>query len=354
MAVEQMSMTSTAEALVAPGKGILAADESSPTIAKRLASVGLESTEELRRDYRELLFTAPGLAEHVSGVILYDETIRQCSAGGTPFPQVLARAGVIPGIKVDGGTTPLAGFPDELVTQGLDGLRERLVEYAAYGARFAKWRAVIRIGAGRPTSTCVAANAHALARYAALAQEAGLVPIVEPEVLMDGGHSIDWCASVTAEVLRAVYDQLARHHVALEGTLLKPNMVLPGSQATAQDDDDTIADRTIAVLRSTVPAAVPGIVFLSGGQTPEQSTSRLDALNRRAPQPWQLSFSFGRALQAPVLATWAGDRDKVPAAQAALVDRAWLNGAARHGRYTAEMEAETAPVAQRAERRAPA
>ena len=330
--------TETARALVAPGKGILAADESNPTMAKRLATIGLESTAERRLDYREVLLTTPGLGEHVSGVILYDETIRQRTAEGLTFPEVLERAGVVPGIKVDAGTTPLAGFPDEVVTQGLDGLRVRLAEYAALGARFAKWRAVIRIGDGRPTPACVDANAHALARYAALAQEAGLVPIVEPEVLMDGPHSLETCATVTAWVLRRVYDQLAIHRVRLDASLLKPNMVLPGTTATDRPDDATIAAATVAVLRDTVPAAVPGIVFLSGGQTDQEATARLDAINRLAPQPWELSFSFGRALQAPVLRAWAGDAAHAEAAQAALRHRARLNGAARRASYRPELE----------------
>jgi fructose-bisphosphate aldolase, class I len=340
--MEPMSMHATAVALVAPGKGILAADESTPTIAKRFASVGLESTEQRRRAYRELLFTTPGLGEHVSGVILFDETIRQCSSTGTPFAQLLARAGIIPGIKVDGGTRPLAGFPDEVVTEGLDGLRDRLLEYAALGARFAKWRAVIRVGSARPSAGCIDANAHALARYAALAQEAGLVPIVEPEVLMDGTHSIERCASVTTAVLHAVYDQLGRQRVVLDQTLLKPNMVVAGTASGQTPSDQEVARRTLAVLRDSVPASVPGIVFLSGGQTPEQATARLDALNRCTPQPWELSFSFGRALQAPVLGTWAGEPENAAAAQTALLDRAWLNGVARHGRYDAEMETQTA------------
>lgn len=342
--MEHMSMHSTAAALVAPGKGILAADESLPTMAKRFERIGLESSEQLRLDYRELLFTTPGLAEHVSGVILFDETIRQCSSTGTPFAQLLARAGIIPGIKVDGGTRPLAGFADEVVTEGLDGLRGRLEEYAALGARFAKWRAVIRVGSGRPTAGCVEANAHALARYAALAQEAGLVPIVEPEVLMDGTHSTLRCASVTATVLHAVYDQLARQRVVLDQSLLKPNMVVPGTTSGQTVTDDEVAEQTLAVLRDSVPASVPGIVFLSGGQTPEEATARLDALNRRAPQPWQLSFSFGRALQAPVLEAWAGLSENHAAAQTALLERAWLNGAARHGRYEPQMEVGHAAV----------
>lgn len=332
------SIVDTAAALVTPGKGILAADESTPTMARRLASVGLSSTEPLRREYRELLFTAPGLGAHVSGVILYDETIRQTATDGTPFAQVLERAGIIPGIKVDAGTSALAAFPGEVVTEGLDGLRARLGDYAALGARFAKWRAVIRIGDGQPTPTCIAANAHALARYAALAQEAGLTPIVEPEVLMEGPHDIDRCAEVTAAVLREVYDELARHRVVLEGTLLKPNMILPGSESTECVDDASIARHTVSVLREAVPAAVPGIVFLSGGQSEQQATARLDALNRLGGQPWELSFSFGRALQAPVLRAWAGQPANASAAQEALRQRARLNGAARDGRYSKDLE----------------
>ena len=332
------AMIRTAQALVSPGKGILAADESTPTMAKRLAGVGLESTEERRRAYRQILFTTAGVGAAISGVILFDETIRQKTDDGTPFVEVLRRQGVIPGIKVDGGTRPLAGFPDEVVTEGLDGLRGRLEEYAALGARFAKWRAVIRIGDGRPTSTGVEANAHALARYAALAQEAGLTPVVEPEVLMDGTHTLERCAEVTVATIRAVYEQLGRHRVVLEASLLKPNMVLPGKECPVQAGDEEIARTTIAVMRQAVPAAVPGLVFLSGGQTDEQATARLDAMNRLAPQPWELSFSFGRALQAPVLRAWAGDRANVGAAQAALLHRAELNGAARRGSYEPAME----------------
>jgi fructose-bisphosphate aldolase class I len=331
-------MDHTAAALVAPGKGILAADESTPTMAKRLSAIGLESTEPRRREYRELLFTTVGLSEYVSGVILFDETIRQRTTDGRPFADVLSSAGLIPGIKVDAGTKPLAAFPDEVVTDGLDGLRDRLEEYADLGARFAKWRAVLRIGEGRPTPTCIEANAHALARYAALAQEAGLTPVVEPEVLMDGTHTVERCAEVTTEVLRAVYDQLARHRVRLEATLLKPNMVLPGSDCPEQADDERIALMTVEVLRRAVPAAVPGIVFLSGGQSDEQATARLDAINRHVPQPWELSFSFGRALQAPVLRAWAGEEANRSAAQAALLHRAGLNSAARYGSYRPEME----------------
>lgn len=330
-------MTRTAEALVAPGKGILAADESHPTMAKRLASIGLESTPELRRRYREILWTTPGLGEYVSGVILFDESARDTLADGTSVPEALTRAGIIPGIKVDAGTKPLAGFPDEVVTEGLDGLRDRMQEYVALGARFAKWRAVIRIGPRRPTPTCIEAHAHALARYAALAQEAGLVPIVEPEVLMDGDHDLELCAEVTFATQRAVYDQLARHRVVLEATLLKPNMVLPGKGSSHQVSDEEAAEATVHVLREAVPAAVPGIVFLSGGMTDEQATSRLAALNRTGPQPWQLSFSFGRALQGPVLRAWAGDDANRETAQRALLHRAELNSAARHGRVPVEV-----------------
>jgi fructose-bisphosphate aldolase class I len=332
------AMVRTAQALVAAGKGILAADESNPTMAKRLAGIGLESTEARRRDYREILFTTDGLGEHVSGVILFDETLRQSTADGTRFVEVLARQGVIPGIKVDAGTKPLAGFPEEVVTEGLDGLRVRLEEYAGLGARFAKWRAVIRIGADRPTDSCVHANAHALARYAALAQEAGLVPIVEPEVLMDGAHPIERCAEVTEATVRAVYAELASQRVVLEASLLKPSMVLPGADCPVQVDDQVIADATLAVMRRVVPAAVPGLVFLSGGQTDEQATSRLNAMNARGRQPWELSFSFGRALQGPVLRAWRGDPANRSAAQHALRHRALLNGHARNGSYHPGLE----------------
>jgi fructose-bisphosphate aldolase class I len=336
------SMTDTARAIVAPRKGILAADESTPTMEKRLRGIGLESTEQRRREYREILFTTEGIGEFISGVILFDETLRQGAADGTAFPEVLREQGVIPGIKVDTGAKPLAGFPDELVTEGLDGLRGRLEEYVSLGARFAKWRAVISIGDGRPTVNCVDANAHALARYAALCQEAGLVPIVEPEVLMDGAHTLERCAEVTAATLRSVYEQLARHRVVLEASLLKPNMVLPGKDCPMQAGHDEVADATIAVLRETVPAAVPGIVFLSGGMSDEDATARLDAMNRRDAQPWELSFSFGRALQAPVLRAWAGDDSNHDVAQGALLHRAALNGAARSGSYGPEMEQLTA------------
>jgi fructose-bisphosphate aldolase class I len=331
-------MVQTARALAAPGKGILAADESTPTMAKRLAAIGLESTEQRRRAYRDILFSTPGIGDGVSGVILFDETIRQRDSSGTPFVEVLERQGLIAGIKVDGGTRPLAGFPEEVVTEGLDRLRERLAEYAVLGARFTKWRAVIRVGANVPTATCVESNAHALARYARLSQEAGLTPIVEPEVLMDGSHGLERCAQVTASTLRVVFEQLARHEVSLEASLLKPNMVLPGKDCPTQATDDEIAAATITVLRQTVPAAVPGIMFLSGGQTDEQATARLNALNELGPQPWELSFSFGRALQAPVLRAWAGDDANAHPAQAALLHRIRLNAAARRGSYVPSME----------------
>lgn len=331
-------MTRTAEALVAPGKGILAADESTPTITKRLAGVGLESTEELRRSYREVLFTTPGVGEFLSGVILFDETIRQRTSDGTPFPEALNRQGVIPGIKVDRGAKPLAGFPDEAVTEGLDGLRDRFAEYASMGARFAKWRAVIRIGDQLPTTACLAANAHALARYAALSQEAGLTPIVEPEALLEGAHSLERCAEVTVAMLRSVYEQLAFYRVVLEASLLKPNMVVPGKDSGVQASDDEIAEATITAMRQAVPPAIPGIVFLSGGMSPEQATARLDAMNKRGSQPWQLGFSFARALQGPVLSTWAGDDANRGAAQDVLRHRGRLNSAARRGEYTPDME----------------
>jgi len=325
------TMEETARALVAPGKGVLAADESTPTMAKRLAGIGLESTEPLRRAYRELLFATEGLSDHISGVILFDETVHQQDEDGTPFPELLRRRGIVPGIKVDGGTRPLAGFPGEVATQGLDGLRERFEEYAALGLGFAKWRAVLHIAEGLPTDACIETNAHELARYAALSQEAGLTPIVEPEVLMDGAHDLATCAEVTERVLREVYRQLSIHRVSLEASLLKPNMVLPGTDSDSAASDEQIARATVEVLRRAVPAAVPGVLFLSGGQSDEEATTRLDAINRLGPQPWELSFSYGRALQAPVLKAWVGQDANRGAAQAALLERARLNGAARYG-----------------------
>jgi fructose-bisphosphate aldolase class I len=335
----------TARALVADGKGILAADESSGTIAKRFAAVGVESTEESRRAYRDLLFTTRGAEEFISGVILFDETIRQRSSDGTPFPELLASRGIIPGIKVDRGAKPLALAAGETVTEGLDGLRDRFQEYRSLGARFAKWRATYSIGVGRPSEYCVWANAHALARYAALAQEAGLVPIVEPEVLMDGTHSIDESSRATGRAQQALYTELHDQRVDLRGTVLKPNMVLSGYEAEARAAVDEVAERTLEVLYRHVPAAVPAICFLSGGQTDEDSTTHLNAMNLRGPHPWQLSFSFGRALQAPAQHAWLGRPENVEAAQRAYYHRARMNGAARTGTYTAALEAEAEPGA---------
>ena len=295
-------------ALVAPGKGILAADESTGTIEKRLKSIEVESTEDKRRDYREMLFTTPGLGEHISGVILYDETIRQSTRDGVPFTKVLADAGIIPGIKVDKGAKPLAGAPDETVTEGLDGLRERLAEYKELGAKFAKWRAVIAIeGEQKPSAYCIHVNSHALGRYAALSQEAGLVPIVEPEVLMDGDHALERCYSVTEATLEAVFNELFSQRVVYEGMLLKPNMVVSGKDSPQRATPEEVAKATIRCFRSVVPAAVPGIVFLSGGQGDEEATANLNAMNALGPQPWRLSFSYGRALQAPSLKAWKGE-----------------------------------------------
>jgi fructose-bisphosphate aldolase class I len=328
----------TAKALVAEGKGILAADESDRTIKKRFDSIGVESTEDNRRAYRELLFTADGVEEYISGVILFDETIRQSSADGTPFPKLLADRGIIPGIKVDKGTKPLALASEETITEGLDGLRERLQEYYELGARFTKWRATYSIGDGIPSEYCVWTNAHALARYAALSQEAGLVPIVEPEVLMDGTHSLEGAANATGRALQAVYTELHDQRVDLYGTLLKPNMALSGYEASDRAGIDEVAAATLDVLARHVPAAVPGIVFLSGGQTDEDATAHLNAMNARGPHPWELSFSYGRALQAPALKAWGGDPANVEEAQKAFYRRAKFNGAARTGSYAPEME----------------
>jgi fructose-bisphosphate aldolase, class I len=331
-------LSETARALVANGKGILAADESGGTIAKRFDAVGVESTEENRRAYRDLLFTAPGAEQWISGVILFDETIRQSSADGTPFPKLLEAKGIIPGIKVDKGARPLALAPGETITEGLDGLRERFEEYRSLGARFAKWRGVYSIGDGRPSEYAVWTNAHALARYAALAQEAGLVPIVEPEVLMDGTHTIEEAYHVTARVQHAVFTELRDQRVELEGMLLKPNMVLSGYDAREQASVEAVAEQTIRCLRHHVPPAVPGIVFLSGGQSDEVATEHLDAINRLGPQAWHLSFSYGRALQAPAQKAWAGSVDNVPAAQEAYLKRARLNGLATSGQYSSKLE----------------
>ncbi len=333
-----------AKALVAEGKGILAADESSGTIKKRFDSIDVESTEENRRAYRDLLFTTEGAEEFISGVILYDETIRQSSADGTPFPKLLESKGIIPGIKVDMGAKPLAGAPEETITEGLDGLRERLAEYRELGAKFTKWRAVISIGDGRPSDYAIWTNAHALARYAALSEEAGLVPIVEPEVLMDGGHTIDESYRVTVRTLQAVFTELFDQRVEREGLLLKTNMVVSGYDSSGQADVDTVADLTIKALRNTVPAAVPGVVFLSGGMSDEDATARLNAMNKRGPHPWELSFSYGRALQAPALKAWRGEPANVEAAQQAYYRRAKFNGAARTGSYAPEWEKEEVPA----------
>jgi fructose-bisphosphate aldolase class I len=335
----------TARQVVASGKGILAADESDGTIKKRFDTIGVESTEETRRAYRDLLFTTPGMEEHISGVILFDETIRQSSTDGTPFPKLLEGKGVIPGIKVDKGAKPLALAEGETITEGLDGLRERLAEYRDLGARFAKWRATYSIADELPSEYCVWVNAHALARYAALCQEAGLVPIVEPEVLQDGTHSIEESAKATGRVLLAVYQELHDQRIDFSGTLLKPNMVLSGYSAPTRAGVDEVAEATLEVLYKHVPAAVPGIVFLSGGQSDEDATAHLNAMNARGPHPWELSFSYGRALQAAPLNAWRGEEANVQAAQEAFAHRAKMNGLARSGDYSPELEKEFAGVA---------
>lgn len=329
-----------ARKLVARGKGILAADESFPTIEKRFKGVGVASTEENRHAYREMLFTTPALGEYISGVILFDETIGQRARNGQSLPKVLESQGIIPGIKVDKGTVAMPGFPGEKMTEGLDGLRDRLAQYRGLGARFAKWRAVLSIGPGMPSAQCVRANALSLALYAALSQEAGLVPVVEPEVLMDGPHDLGRCEEVTGCVLDSVFAALREHRVALEGALLKPNMVLPGKACPVQAPSQEVAAATLRCLRRTVPAALPGIVFLSGGQTPVQATENLNAMNAAGPGPWALSFSYGRALQEPALAAWRGSMANGPAAQKALHHRARCNGAARYGQYSPKLEAE--------------
>ena len=330
----------TAQALVASDKGLLAMDESNPTCNKRFAALGIAQNVETRRAYRELIVTTPGLGESIGGAILYDETIRQQKSDGTPFIKVLIEAGIIPGIKVDAGAKELAGHPGEKVTEGLDGLRDRLAEYSKMGARFAKWRAVIAIGDGIPSWGSIEANAHALARYAALCQEAGLVPVVEPEVLMDGEHSLEQCYKVTDEVLRTVFSQLFAQRVMLEGMILKPNMVLPGLACTRQETVDEVADATVSCFLRAVPAAVPAIAFLSGGQSPELASARLNAMNLRFKSrlPWAVAFSFSRAIQQPALEIWKGQEANVLAAQQALYHRARCNQAARRGEYDAAME----------------
>jgi fructose-bisphosphate aldolase class I len=337
--MDTTELARTAQAIVAPGKGILAADESSGTIKKRFDTIDVESTEENRRAYRELLFTTAGVEDYISAVILFDETIRQATAVDTPFAKVLSDKGIIPGIKVDTGAKQLAlAEKGETVTEGLDGLRDRLAEYAELGARFAKWRATYTITDELPSQYAVDVNAEALGRYAALCQEAGLVPIVEPEVLMDGTHTLERSDDVTAAVLQALYDQLYKQRIFLEGTLLKPNMVLPGYESERQVSDEEIAEATVRNFQWNVPAAVPGIVFLSGGQTDEEATGRLNAMNKLGPHPWELSFSYGRALQAAPLKAWKGEASNLAAAQAAFAHRAKCNSAARYGKYTADME----------------
>jgi fructose-bisphosphate aldolase class I len=332
MNVEELG--STARMLVAEGKGILAADESTGTIEKRLENINVPSTEDSRRAWRQLLFTAPDIGDYISGVILYDETLRQSAEDGTPMVDVLRNQGVIAGIKVDKGAKALAGSPNELATEGLDGLRERLNEYRGLGARFTKWRGVVTIGDHIPSDYCIEVNAHALARFAALSQEAGLVPIVEPEVLMDGDHDIDRCFQVTETTLSTVFRALATQRVVLEGMLLKPNMVLSGKSAPKRADAKAVAEATISCFKRTVPAAVPGIVFLSGGQGDEESTVNLNAINVHEEKgPWQLSFSYGRGLQATPLNAWGGKPANVPAAQASFLERARLTAAARQGNY---------------------
>lgn len=334
-------LNAVALAMVGNGKGILAADESTPTIGKRFATINTESTEASRQRYREMLFTTPGIADYIGGVILFDETLRQSTSDGVPFAKYLDDLGIIPGIKVDTGAKPLAGFPGETVTEGLDGLRDRLAEYYELGARFAKWRAVINIGADIPSDFCMQANGRALARYAALCQEANIVPIVEPEVLMDGDHSIARCEEVTDAALDALFTALAEHKVVLEGIILKPNMVISGSDAADRAGPAEVAAATLRCLQAHVPTNVPGIAFLSGGQTAEEATEHLDIMNKTGDLPWELSFSYGRALQAPALDAWQGQEDNFAAGQAALFKRAKFNSLAHAGSFDTAMESAT-------------
>ena len=331
-------LNSIAQAMVAPNKGILAADESTPTIAKRFKDIDTESTEANRQTYRNMLFTSPGVSDYISGVILFDETIRQTNNEGVPIPEYLASLGIVPGIKVDKGAKELAACSGETVTEGLDGLRERLNEYYDLGARFAKWRAVITIGDGIPSDTCISVNAHALARYSALVQASGMVPIVEPEVLMDGEHTIDTCFEVTAKVLDVVFSELDNQKVVLNGIILKPNMVISGTDATNRADVASVASATVECLTSHVPNEVPGIAFLSGGHTSEEATAHLSAMNELGPHPWQLAFSYGRALQASPLRVWNGSEKNIEAAQTEFIKRSRLNGLARTGNYNPQME----------------
>jgi len=337
--MSKQDLEAVAQAMVSKGKGILAADESMGTIKRRFDSIKIESNENNRRAYREMLFTTQGLEEAISGVILFDETIRTAAGDGTPFPKVLSKKGIIPGIKVDKGPVDLPGFPGEVVTEGLDGLRARVGEYRELGARFAKWRAVITIGDGIPTYNCLEANAHALARYAALCQEGGLVPIVEPEVLLDGNHTVERCEEVTEATLRVTFSTLMRHRVYLEGMILKPSMVVSGKDNPRQAGVEEVAERTIRCLKRTVPAAVPGIAFLSGGQSAVSATEHLNAMNKIGPHPWQVSFSYARALQDPAIKAWKGEAANVPTAQKIFYHRAKMNSAARSGSYTKELEA---------------
>ena len=340
--MNEQTLKATAAAMTADARGLLAMDESNPTADKRFAALGIAQTPEMRRAYRDMIVTAPGLSEAISGAILYDETIRTRTFADVPFAEALAKAGIIPGIKVDAGAKPLALHEGELVTEGLDGLRDRLAEYSKMGARFAKWRAVITIDDAKnaPSRGCIEANAQALARYAALCQEAGIVPIVEPEVLMDGAHTLARCAEVTERTLHAVFDALRTQRVLLEGIVLKPNMVVPGLKCATQDSVDDVADATVRVFRRVVPAAVGGVAFLSGGQSARDASARLNAMHVRhgASLPWPLAFSFARAIQDPAMKAWAGKKENVAAAQKALVERARLNRLAREGKYTAAME----------------
>ncbi len=340
------NLIDTARAMVADGKGLLAMDESNPTCNKRFAPLGIPPTEPFRRAYRELIVTTPRLGMAISGAILFDESIRQKTRSGKSFVGVLDEAGIIPGIKVDTGAMDLPGFPGEKVTEGLDGLPARIQEYAGMGARFAKWRAVIAIGAGSPSEACIDANAHALARYAAICQQAGLVPIVEPEVVMDGSHDSQQCMEVSGRVLHAVFNQLHVQHVLLEGMILKPNMILPGTDCPHQEDDEQVAEATVRFLLRSVPAAVAGIAFLSGGQSGELACARLNAMNVRfaSKMPWPLTFSFARAIQHPALDIWSGHESEVNAAQEALIHRSECSRAARRGKYNSEMERLSAPA----------
>src|SRR5215216_4072941 len=336
-------LSKVAKAMMAPGRGILAADESSGTIKKRFDAIGVESTADNRRDYRELMFRATdAMKNHISGVILYDETIRQNAKDGTPLVKLIEQAGSLPGIKVDKGTKPLPFCPGETITEGLDGLRERLAEYRALGAKFAKWRAVIDIGAGIPSYTAIKANAHALARYAALCQDAEIVPIVEPEVLMDGDHDIDRCYSVSEWVLKATFEELYYNRIALEGMVLKPNMAIAGKKSARKASVEEVAEKTVRVLKSCVPGAVPGIAFLSGGQSDEEATAHLDAMNKLGPLPWKLTFSYGRALQAAPQRAWSGKAENVAAAQRAFTHRAQMNSLAALGQWKQDLEKKAA------------